>query len=326
MSDSPHCVRCAGTDIRWTTIRSVVGDHETVVPVDVLRCARCEQIAAEDDWIVPGPLGGDRCVNCGERRIAEACSRCGLNASEDQQVHFELLGLIWPDAPTDPVPWLDAARRASKHGRRLLAAKLATAGAVFGDEASAETCRALRVWLLAAIGEGRLALADSRAWVAAGGERPSVLALASLGQQLELDGHPGSACEAYQRAATLAPDHAPIRAQRARLLFDMGRLGQASQEVVEIFKLPLSNHDVAKALPPAERLAERFVEHHQAEELSRLFSAVGEHAGRSARLLAVRARIAYGLGDKEAARRDLKLARQLDPNLEVFKRLDQPVG
>ncbi len=326
MADTPQCARCAGIEIRWTTIRTAVGEHEAFTPIDVFRCVRCEQIAAQDDWIVPGPLGHDRCVNCGNVRGEAPCGRCGLNAEEDQEVHHELLELIHPDSPRDDAPWLDGARRASKAGRRLLAAKLATAGAVFGREADAETCRALRIWLLASCGEGRLALSDARAWVAACGDRPSALALASLGQQLELDGHVGAAADAFQQAAAVAPQHAAIRSQRARLLFDMGRLGQATQEVVEIFGLPMSNFDVQKCLPAAERLAERFFDTHQAEELSRLFNAVGSHVARSARLLAVRARLAYGTGDKEGARRDLKLARAIDPTLEVFKKLDAGAG
>ena len=48
---------------------------------------------------------------------------------------------------------LDAARKASREGRRLIALKLTTAAASTNEADNGDVARALRVWLLSAIGE-----------------------------------------------------------------------------------------------------------------------------------------------------------------------------
>ena len=183
------------------------------VPVDVLQCQSCGVAVAEEDWMPPlQALLPGRCVNCGERRDFDNCVGCGLTHHEDVQVHDELRFMIDPK-----MSHLDAARQASRIGRRLLALKLSTAAAASNERGQGEVARALRIWLIAAIGEPEAALEDSKAWVEQV-QDPSAMAWASHGQQLENGGFTGAAADAYEKALKKNGNQHAIRARRAAIL------------------------------------------------------------------------------------------------------------
>lgn len=309
MGEARSCPRCGASDLHWTTLRKEFS-------FDALQCRSCGNLVAKDDWCVPlMPLLEDRCMNCGAPREADICVECGLTRREDVQVHEELRDLIDGDAH-----FLDAARRASKGGRRLLALKLATAATVLDDPSHRDVSHALRVWLLASIGELKAALLDAKAWVG-GADIPSVLALASLGQQLEHNDQQAAAIELYGQALAREPGLGAVRARKARALLALNRIGQAFEELCEVYRLSPSHSDARKAQPLAEEMADRFAGQNQLSELQRLLDIMGRHVERSAPLLTYRARIAFHAGKVDEARRDLQRAREIDPELPIFKKL-----
>lgn len=290
------------------------------VPVDVLQCQRCGHPEVEEDWVVPlMPMVAGRCMNCGGRRSGDVCTNCGLARAEDEQVHDELRQLI---APTHNL--LNAARAASRQGRRLIALKLATAAAAKNVENQGDVARALRVWLLSAIGEAGSALEDAKAWVEQS-PNPSALAWASLGQQQQHAGFPGSAADAYLKALQEDPTQHRLRAARAQILMQMSREGQAAEEACQVFEAKADDHSIAIALQVAEKLCYKMETAFRDDEISRLLQRCGAYAERSAHLLAHRARLAALNGDESGARKDLKKARRINPDLEIYERIELQV-
>jgi tetratricopeptide (TPR) repeat protein len=258
-------------------------------------------------------------MNCGDTRRAGVCVTCGLAAQEDAEVHDELRQVIAAKHTL-----LNAAREASRQGRRLIGLKLATAAASLDEEGQAEVARALRIWLLSAIGESISALEDAKAWVEQTTE-PSAIAWASLGQQYQHAGFPGSAADAYSKALTKDPTQHPIRARRAQLLMQMHREGQASEEACIVFEEQADDHAISLAIEVAEQLADLYETGYRDDEIARLLTRAGAYAERSARLLAHRARLSALNGDVSAARRDLKIARRLNPTLDAYERVERTI-
>lgn len=306
------CTKCGSTELRWLTLR------KGRIPVDVLQCQACSSGVAEDDWMAPlAPLVPGRCWNCGERRDLETCSNCGLTRAEDVQVHDELRFMLGPDASH-----LDAARTASRLGRRLLALKLATAAAATNENSQGEVARALRIWLLAAIGEPTSALEDARAWVEHN-QDPSALAWASYGQQLQNGAFPGAAADAYEKSLRKSGKQHNIRARRAQLLLELGRHGQALEESIKVLSTEgLDDPTLAIASAVAEKLCEQFEGQYRDDEVGRLLEYAAPYVERSPTLLAHRARVAASQGDLGSARRDLKAARKLSPTLDIYDRVE----
>ncbi|MEZ4237955.1 MAG: hypothetical protein R3F59_17785 [Myxococcota bacterium] len=308
------CPKCGSTDLRWLTLR------KGRIPVDVLQCQSCSIGVAEEDWVAPlSPLIPGRCWNCGERRDFDACANCGLTREEDVQVHDELRMMIGGDSTH-----LDAARTASRNGRRLLALKLATAAAALNEEGNAEVARALRIWLLSAIGEPTSALDDAKAWVEHTAD-PSALAWASYGQQLQNAAHPGSAADAYEKSLKKNPKQHNIRARRAQLLLELGRGGQALDEAVRVLSTDgLDDPTFQIAATVAEALCEQFEDQYRDDEIARLLDLADQYVPRSAVLLAHRARVRSQQGDPAAGKRDLRAARKLDPSLtQLYDRVEK---
>lgn len=313
MSNGLTCPKCNSTSVRWVTMRRTV-------PVDVLQCQDCGNTLAEEDWIAPLlPMMPGRCTNCGERRERGVCVSCGLDQHEDLQVHDELRQVV---APRHNL--LNAAREASRQGRRLMALKLATAAGAVNEEGQGDVARALRIWLLSAIGETQIALDDSKAWVEHSSD-PSAIAWASLGQQYQHAGFPGSAADAYAKALLKDPRQVSIRARRAKILLDMRREGQATDEALTVFHSEPDDQAVQIALDVIEHLAEHYEKQFRDDEVERLIERIGAYADRSAKMLAHRARLAALNGDVGAARRDLKMARKIEPNLEDYERVERAI-
>jgi len=289
------------------------------VPVDVLQCQSCGVAVAEEDWMAPlQPLLPGRCLNCGERRDFDNCVGCGLTQHEDVQVHDELRFMVDPNASQ-----LDAARIASRVGRRLLALKLSTAAAATNERGQGEVARALRIWLLSAIGEPQAALEDSKAWVEAT-QDPSAMAWASYGQQLQNGAFPGGAADAYERALKKNPNQHAIRARRAGLLLQLGRSGQAAAEIIRVFTSEgVDDNSLGLALQVGEDLCNMYEAQYRDDEIERIVEYAADHVERSATLLAHRARVAAQQGDTSSAKRDLKKARRLDPELEIYERVQR---
>jgi tetratricopeptide (TPR) repeat protein len=264
------------------------------------------------------PLVPGRCWNCGEKRDLDHCVNCGLTRQEDAQVHDELRLMVG-----ESLSMLDAARTASRDGRRLLALKLATAAASLNENNQGEVARALRIWLLSAIGEAKCALDDARTWVEQTAD-PSALAWASYGQQLQNDDHPGAAADAYGEALRKNPKQVNIRARRAQLLLDIDRSGQALDEVVRVYQTEgLDDPTVAIANGVAERLCDKFEAQYRDDEVGRLLDLGAAHVERSAILLAHRARVLAAQGDLNGAKRDMRAARKIAPELPIYERVDK---
>jgi len=239
-------------------------------------------------------------------------------------VHAELVQLVCP-ANTD---LLRAAREANQQGRRVLALKLATAAAGSLEDHRKLAARAMRVWLLSAIGEHEAALTDARVWVDAE-EEPSHLAWGSLGQQLEHAGKIGQACEAYEQSLFIDPSQHIMRARRATLLMQSQRDGQALHEVRIVLQDSDDTTAIGIVLVVAESLCDGFEKRGSNEGIVKILRDVGNHIDDSAHLLAHAARIAAIAGDAKNARKWLKQAKELKTDLEIYDRVRevlQPLG
>jgi hypothetical protein len=290
--------------------------------VDVLQCQSCNAGVIEEDWVPPLiPLIPGRCWNCGDRRDVDSCSNCGLTRAEDVEVHDELRLMVG----TPEGNHLDAARAASRVGRRLLALMLATAAAALNEAGQGEVARALRIWLLAAIGENQSALEDSKAWIEHS-QDPSALAWASYGQQLQNSGIPGVSADAYEKSLRKNPKQHNIRARRSQLLLELGRGGQALEEVIKVLSTEgLDDPTFAIASVVAEKLCDEFESQYRDDEVARLLEFADQYVDRSARLLAHRARLLGLRGDPNGAKRDLKAARRLVPELDLYARAEASI-
>ena len=307
--NSMTCPRCQSERLRWRTLRR--GVH-----VDVLACDDCSAVIAEEDWMAPlMPLLPGRCMNCGARREQGVCSNCNLHRDEDLQVHDELRMHIDPE-----LDLLHASRRASQSGRRLIALKLATACAATEEPPAGETARGLRVWLLSALGESKWALQDAQAWVEYSME-PSAMAYASYGQQLQHNAFPGAAADAYQKAIRLDPSQVRIRAARTSLLLDMGRNGQAMDEVCALFERDCDPKTMETVVSVAEKLCNKFEQERRDDAVARVLQFARNNTLRSAVLLGHRARLSALNGDRRQAKQDLKQAQSLVPELELYERV-----
>ncbi|HHO51503.1 MAG TPA: hypothetical protein ENK18_11660 [Deltaproteobacteria bacterium] len=308
-----NCLKCGLEQLRWVTLR------KGRIPVDVLQCQSCGIANAEEDWMPPLlPLSVGSCWNCGHRRDFDTCSNCSLTREEDVQVHDELRVIIDPN-----LSHLEASRRASRIGRRLLALKLATAAAGANEAGQGEVARALRIWLLSAIGELEHALEDAQAWVD-NTQEPSAIAWASYGQQLQSSNMTGAAVDAYERALKKNPTQHNIRARRAQLLLELRRGGQAQDEAIRVLAQEgVDDQSVAIASMVAEKLCEHFEGEYRDGEISRLLQYAAAYVVRSPVLLAHRARLSAQGGDIASAKRDLKRARRLNPELEIYERVER---
>lgn len=280
-------------------------------------CQSCGTPQLEEAWTAPvRALRAAHCINCGEPRHDDVCLGCGLSRSEDYQVHHELKELIDPSKSM-----LSAARIASSQGRRVLGLKLATAAAVLEGGEVSETARALRVWLLAAIGEPKAALEDAQHWVESVPDPPSV-AFASLAQQLDHQGHKAASADAYTRAIDLDPANLGLRARRARLLIDVGREGTALKEIIAILRAPsVDSASMSAAVEVAETLCQIFEKKGQESEIELILSHAVRGLDRSAVLMAYKARQCALAGNADEARRWFKSAKTLVPEHEIYPRV-----
>ena len=312
-NQASNCPKCGSNQLRWLTLR------RGRVPVDVLQCQSCGVAVLEEDWMAPvQAMVPGRCLNCGDRRDFDNCVNCGLTHHEDLQVHDELRFMVDPNASH-----LDAARVASRIGRRLLALKLSTAAAANNERGQGEVARALRIWLLSAIGEPQAALEDAKAWVD-NTQDPSAMAWASYGQQLQNGAYPGGAADAYEKALKKNPAQHAIRARRAGLLLQLGRSGQAAAEIIKVFSAEGADEgSIGLALQVGEDLCNMYETHYRDDEIERIIEFAADFVDRSATLLAHRARVAAQQGDVSTAKRDLKKARRLDPELEIYERVER---
>lgn len=311
MSSSKSCPKCHSAELTWGVSRGKV-------LADILMCIRCNHRLAIEDWAAPlAPLLKQSCCNCSHERTTPICRVCGLSAEEDKQVHQELRDLIAPGQDL-----LTTARQANKLGRRLLALKLATGAVTHGSPERAEAARALRVWLLSAVGELHAAHADAQQWVN-DSESPSQLAWGSLGQQSENIGKIREAAEAYGHALKADPNQHLIRCRKAKLLLEQDRQGQAITEVLIVCQ----NTDEPKFLkavaPIAAKLLDVLEKRENNEECARLLKHLHSTIQYSPELLGHAARINIIAGNKREAKQHLKRAKSMAPNLPIYARVEQ---
>ncbi len=128
----------------------------------------------------------------------------------------------------------------------------------------------------------------------------------------------------YERSLRKNPKQHNIRARRAQLLLELRRGGQALDETVKVFQQEgLDDATVQIASQIAERLCNDFETQLRDDEIARLLEQAGEFVERSPLLLGHRARLAAIAGDVAAAKKDLKTARKLDPELEIYERVER---
>ena len=168
------------------------------------------------------------------------------------------------------------------------------------------------------------ALDDARAWVENLKEAPSV-AWASLGQQQQHAGFSGAAAESYGKALAQDPTQATIRARRSVLLMELGREGQAAEDACLVLENEADERTLEIAIEVAEKLCDKFESAFRDDEVQRIVERAGVHAEQSAVLLAHKARLAAMEGDDVTAKRELKKARRLQPDLPLYERVERLV-
>ena len=113
-------------------------------------------------------------------------------------------------------------------------------------------------------------------------------------------------------------------ARRAQLLLELGRGGQALDEVARVFQTEgLDDPTVGIATLVAEKLCDGFESQYREDEVGRLLQLADPYVERSATLLAHRARVLALQGDPSGAKRDLRAARKLAPSLEIYERVER---
>ena len=309
-----QCPKCKASDFRWTTV------NRDSIPIDIWGCGACGTPLAEEDWMCPlRPMMGGACINCGARREGQQCGQCGLTEQEDAQVHDELRQMVSPQHSM-----FEAAQLANQAGRRLMALKLATAAAHQSTGDQSAQARALRIWLLTAIGELNAAIEDGRLWVEATPDAPTI-AWAAYGQQLERGNFTGAAADAYAKALKKSPREFMLRARRSALLLGMNREGQAIDEACTVLEYCDQPEPLKVALEVAEQLCDLFESQYRNDEIDRMLERAEDHVEKSPKLLGHRARLAAVNGDTSGAKRDLKRARKLNPELEIYERVERAI-
>jgi len=287
------------------------------VLADILLCTKCGHREQIEDWSAPIlPISAHSCCNCGSQRLEDPCNYCSLSAADDKAVHLELRDLIAPGQD-----FLTTARQANKMGRRLIALKLATAAVIFGADQRVEAARALRVWLLSAVGEKQAAYNDAKNWVQQS-EQPSQLAWGSLGQQCENLEQIGEASEAYRKALEADPGQHLIRCRRAKLLIEQSREGQAIHEITYVCQHTREDKFMTAVLPVAALILDTLETRDNHDECARLLGLIGNHVTRSPHVLAHAARINALAGKSKEAQKQLKKARTIESNLPIYARVE----
>ena len=104
----------------------------------------------------------------------------------------------------------------------------------------------------------------------------------------------------------------------------MSREGQAGVEAMEVFEDPApSEAAVGMALEVAEKLCDDLENRLRDQEIRQMLDTIGVFIERSALLLGHSARLAAVEGDTTTARRLLKKARRIEPDLPIYHRADQ---
>ena len=134
----------------------------------------------------------------------------------------------------------------------------------------------------------------------------------------------GCPADAYEKALRKNPGQHAIRARRAGLLLQLGRSGQAAAEIIKVFSSEgVDEGSIGLALQVGEDLCNMYEGQYRDDEVERIVEFAADHVERSATLLAHRARVAAQQGDAASAKRDLKKARRLDPELEIYERVER---
>ena len=307
----PSCPTCRSAFVSWRT--ELVGE----VLHDRLVCETCGTVCADEDWDLPlEPTGPGFCRNCGGQRRGALCSRCGLSASEDAQVHQELLGLI---GATD---LLSGSAKAAEMGRRLLALKLATA-AVY-DSPSPGVARLLRISLLQDLDLLQAALFECQSWVRGPGAEDAH-AWSLFGELQIAAGKRGLGLQSLERALELEPDCAQVRGRYASHLFDDQRYAQARAQAIWVLS---SGDSVAlpMGLAVAASYARRLMSQRDLAALEDLLTDLGDAVAKDATLSASRAWMLHSKGAQRQAQDALRVAHKLDPKNPLVVELEGPLG
>lgn len=313
---------------RWTT-RTVEGQ-----PRDIKIDATTNTAIAIASWTAPlEPLRPNHCANCGGPRElpdgvtisgggvripSPRCTRCGLSADEDLRHHQDIITRLGEST------FADAAERASRTGRHVLALKVATAGAYYGEDR--DRSRAQRIRELERVGASEVAQADVRAWLETA--RPLTATCLRI---VELQ------VKARQHQAALSTLNEGLRrspTDRALLL----RLAQLHHELDdEQHAIPLAlrclgpedEHSLA-ALEIVLVYAEALLQDHRANESADLINRAAPYAHRNARATFTLAQAEHKRGQSSEARRWLRQTLGLNPAheaaVELMRSIEQEMG
>jgi tetratricopeptide (TPR) repeat protein len=239
-----------------------------------------------------------------------ACEFCGLSPQQDYELHRELAALH-PDRD-----WLQGAVVATEIGRHVLALKLATAAARWGDP-SDPTPRAARLQSLDAMGQHERALDEAHDW--ARGGAPAVVW--SIIATLELAANnPEEAARALWQGIERSPDDLSLFAEYAEVCAHGDQRARALSAARRVLPDPELRE---RGLAVIADVGERYFHEGRSADLLEALRSAGEHDVQHAGIAWLHARVALELKRSEDALRWLEIAVRLNPaNAEAKEAFD----
>lgn len=293
---------CATPQLSWVSGRT--GDRFA----DQYSCANCGHIHKNEMWLAPMYLPDEEhCVNCGgeldmsnERPGELACLDCGMTVDESRALHAKLARLH-PEGDL-----VMAAAAASEAGRYVLALKLATAGAVWGEEW--QTARALRIQSLEGMGELERALDEAYGWSHG---NPAAWLWKLIADLEASAGNPEGSLQALERSLELDHTDLTVWTDYAELLY----LIDSRPNAIEAAAYGVADdHLRERCLVLLSEIAERYYQEGDFIGALGAISHAGEWQASYLPMAWMRARIAATRGNVEQAVEWCEVTLRLDPN------------
>ena len=313
---------------RWTT-RILDGQ-----PRDIKIDAGTNEAIAVANWTAPlEPLRPNRCANCGgARQLPEGvtisgggvrlssplCTRCGMSADEDLRHHQDIVQRL------GETTFGEAAERASRTGRHVLALKVATAGAYYGEDR--DRSRVQRIRELERVGASDIAQQDVRAWLES--SRPMApVCLRIVDAQVKARQHP-SALNTLNEGLRRSPTDRQLLLRRAQLHHELNDEPHAIADALRCLgaddELSREGMDIVLLYAIA------LLDDHRASEAAELINRGAPFAHRYARATFALARAEHKRGQTSDARRWLRQTLDLDHSageaIELLRSIEREMG